>query len=75
MVGVEVASGVGVVLGVRVQPGGRVGKFGKMEHAVIAVASQSPRKKRRPVRRRLRRVSESIRLVDGRVKFIPFLYW
>ena len=52
MVGVEVASGVEVTFGVRVQPGGMVGKPGRMEQAVIAVASQSPRKMRRPERRR-----------------------
>ena len=63
MVGVNVASGVGVMLGVSVQPGGRVGKFGRMEQAVIATASKSPVKRRCPER------------VEGRVYFIPFLYW
>lgn len=46
MVGVDVGAGVNVWLGVSVQPGGRVGKFGKREHAVNAVASQNPRKMR-----------------------------
>jgi len=51
------------MLGVSVQPGGRVGKFGRMEHAVIATASKSPRKRRCP------------EPVEGRVCLIPFLYW
>jgi hypothetical protein len=46
MVGVNVASGVGDMLGVIVQPGGIVGRFGRMEQPVIAVISQSPRKRR-----------------------------
>jgi hypothetical protein len=46
MVGVNVASGVGELLGVTVQPGGMLGRLGRMEQAVIAVASQSPRRVR-----------------------------
>jgi hypothetical protein len=41
-----VAAGVGLILGVKVQPGGIVGKFGKAEQAVIATASTSPERKR-----------------------------
>ena len=66
MVGVEVASGVEVTFGVSVQPGGMVGKPGRMEQAVLAVASQSLRKTRRLERRRF---------VEGRINFILFLYW
>jgi hypothetical protein len=46
MVGVRVAGGVGEMLGVTVQPGGMAGRFGKREQAVIAEASQSPRRRR-----------------------------
>jgi hypothetical protein len=46
MVGVNVATGVGDMLGVIVQPGGMLGRFGRMEQAVIAVTSQSPEMKR-----------------------------
>ena len=46
MVGVRVAGEVGEMLGVTVQPGGMVGRLGKREQAVIAVASQNPRMKR-----------------------------
>jgi hypothetical protein len=45
-VGVNVASGVGDMLGVIVQPGGMVGRFGRMEQAVIATAIQSPKRRR-----------------------------
>jgi hypothetical protein len=45
-VGVKVASGVGELLGVSVQPGGMLGRFGRKEHAVIAVAIQSPKRMR-----------------------------
>jgi hypothetical protein len=43
---VRVAGGVGVILGVTVQPGGMAGRLGNKEQAVIAVASQSPRRRR-----------------------------
>jgi hypothetical protein len=46
IVGVRVAAGVGVVLGVTVQPGGMAGRFGRTEQAVMAAASQSPVKRR-----------------------------
>jgi len=51
------------MLGVIVQPGGMVGRPGRMEQAVIAAAIQSPRMRRYPER------------VEGRMCFIPFLYW
>jgi hypothetical protein len=63
MVGVRVAGRVGEMLGVTVQPGGMAGKFGKMEQAVIAAASKSPKRRRCPER------------VEGRAVFIPILYW
>jgi hypothetical protein len=34
------------MLGVTVQPGGMVGRFGRMEQAVIATTSQSPEMRR-----------------------------
>ena len=43
-IGVDVAAEVGVVLGVTVQPGGRVGKLGKMEQPAIETTSQSPKR-------------------------------
>jgi len=46
MVGVSVAGGVGEILGVTVQPGGMVGRPGRMEQAVMAAASKSPRMRR-----------------------------
>jgi hypothetical protein len=46
MVGVSVAWRVGDRLGVTVQPGGMMEMSGRKEQAVIAAASQSPRKRR-----------------------------
>jgi hypothetical protein len=45
-VGVKVAAGVEVMLGVTVQPGGMVGRLGRMEQPVIAITSQIPRIRR-----------------------------
>jgi len=65
MVGVNVASGVGDRLGVDVKSGGWVGRPGRMEQAVIAAASQSPRMMR----------SSDAKRVEGQMCFILFLYW
>jgi hypothetical protein len=46
-VGVDVAAGVGEMLGVTVQPGGRVGKLGKMEQPATEITSQNPKRNRR----------------------------
>jgi len=37
---------VGEMLGVTVQPGGMLGRFGRMEQALIAMIIQSPRRRR-----------------------------
>ena len=47
MVGVNVGSGEMVMLGVTVQPGGMVGRFGRTEQAAMDRASQNPSRRRR----------------------------
>ena len=46
MVGVNVAAGVGDRLGVTVQPGGKVGMFGRMEQPAMERTSQRLRRRR-----------------------------
>ncbi len=66
MVGVNVAAGEGVRLGVTVQPGGMAGIFSRVEHASRDVASQNPIK---------RRSVERCDRFEECLIIIPFLYW